>query len=239
MVPDTGPTVVDRDHLFISYAWEDGALAEWLVRKLTAAGYRVWCDRFKMLGGERWPKDIDRAIKTRTFRMIALLSAASINKENPSKERQMALTLSKERKEDFLIPLNVDGLRPRELGWELSDLDYIAFEHWASGFEQLLKKLESISAPRLRAAEGPALAAKTFLPPNVLRDVEEPLYANCLVVTTIPEVVQRFTLSRPLAAVERSALETRWAFFPHAALETLCARVDALNAQISDASPLR
>lgn len=68
--------VLERDHLFISYAWEDGALAEWLARKLTAAGYRVWIDRFKMLGGERWPKDIDRAIKTRTFRMIALLSAA-------------------------------------------------------------------------------------------------------------------------------------------------------------------
>ena len=27
------------DHLFISYAWEDGALAEWLALKLTAAGY--------------------------------------------------------------------------------------------------------------------------------------------------------------------------------------------------------
>jgi len=33
-----------RDHLFISYATEDGALAEWLTLKLTAAGYRVWCD---------------------------------------------------------------------------------------------------------------------------------------------------------------------------------------------------
>lgn len=212
----TDAVALNRDHLFISYAWEDGALAEWLARKLTAAGYRVWIDRFKMLGGERWPKNIDRAIKTRTFRMIALLSAASIEKENPSKERQMALTLSnsKEREEDFLIPLNVDGLRPSDLGWELSDLNYIAFEQWASGLEQLLKKLESINTPRPVLIDGPAFAAQTFLPANVLRDVEEPLYANCLVVTAIPEVVQRYTISRPLTALEKNALETKWAFFP-------------------------
>jgi hypothetical protein len=30
-----------RDHLFISYAWENGAFAEWLALKLTAEGYRV------------------------------------------------------------------------------------------------------------------------------------------------------------------------------------------------------
>src|SRR5437660_515138 len=38
--------------LFISYATEDAALAQWLTLKLTAAGYRVWCDRVKLLGGE-------------------------------------------------------------------------------------------------------------------------------------------------------------------------------------------
>ncbi len=44
--------------------------------------YKVWIDRFKLLAGEPWPSDIDRAIKTRTFRMIALLSQHSRAKEN-------------------------------------------------------------------------------------------------------------------------------------------------------------
>jgi hypothetical protein len=48
--------------LRLSYATEDAALADWLTLKLTAEGYLVWCDRFKMLGGERWPEDIDKAI---------------------------------------------------------------------------------------------------------------------------------------------------------------------------------
>ena len=40
---------MDRDHLFISYAWEDSQLAEWLALKLTAEGFKVWCDRLKLL----------------------------------------------------------------------------------------------------------------------------------------------------------------------------------------------
>jgi hypothetical protein len=72
-----------RDHLFISYAGDDGQLAEWLTLKLTREGYAVWCNRVKLLGGESYPRDIDDAIKNRTFRLIALLSRASLSKPNP------------------------------------------------------------------------------------------------------------------------------------------------------------
>lgn len=53
---------VQRDHVFISYASEDAALAEWLARKLTAAGYGVWMDRLKLLGGDDCARDIDKAV---------------------------------------------------------------------------------------------------------------------------------------------------------------------------------
>jgi hypothetical protein len=68
-----------RDHLFISYASEDGDFAEWLSVRLTAEGYKLWCDRTHLLGGESYPNDIDHAIKERTFRLLALLSHASRN----------------------------------------------------------------------------------------------------------------------------------------------------------------
>lgn len=44
--------IASPDHLFISYAKADAAIARWLTLKLTAEGYRVWCDKFKLLGGE-------------------------------------------------------------------------------------------------------------------------------------------------------------------------------------------
>ena len=77
-----------REHLLINYATEDWALADWLTRKLTAEGYRVWCDRFKLLGGESYPREIDDAIKNRTFRMVSLLSHASLAKQAHTAARQ-------------------------------------------------------------------------------------------------------------------------------------------------------
>src|SRR5215831_9718027 len=115
----------DRDHIFISYAWEDQVFAKWLALRLTAEGYKVWIDQFKLLGGESWPRDIDSAIKTRTFRMLGLLSKSSIAKPNPLKERTLALNIAKEPgRQGFLIPLNVDGLAPTEIDWLTSDITF-------------------------------------------------------------------------------------------------------------------
>jgi hypothetical protein len=86
---------------------------------------------FKCWAGESFPKVIDHAIKTRTFRLIALLSRHSLAKPNPLKERTLALAISRRRNIDFMIPLNVDGLKPDELEWDYTDLTYIPFQDWA------------------------------------------------------------------------------------------------------------
>jgi hypothetical protein len=93
-----------RDHLFVSYATEDEDFAEWLSLRLTTEGYRVWCDRIKLLGGESYPRDIDAAIKDRTFRLLAVLSPHALQKPNPLKERTLPLNLGRQRGEQFLIP---------------------------------------------------------------------------------------------------------------------------------------
>lgn len=199
------------DHLFLSYAWENAALVDWLVRRLTAEGYRVWCDRFQMLGGESFPKVIDQAIKTRTFRLIALLSRHSLAKPNPLKERTLALAISRRQNIDFMIPLNVDGLKPDELEWDYTDLTYIPFQDWAAGLEMLLKKLRSIDAPRpLTVEQGRQFVAETFLPQHVLLDQEETLYSNCFSFERIPErlSVIEWTGSRPLRLLDQ--LPSAW-----------------------------
>jgi hypothetical protein len=177
-----------QDHLFISYAWENCALADWLVRQLTAHGYRVWCDRFQMLGGEPFPKIIDEAIKTRTFRLIALLSRHSLQKPSPRKERTLALSLGREWGIDFMIPLNVDRLKPSQLPWDYSDLTYIAFEDWGAGLDQLLRALVKAGAPRpITEDAGRRIAAETFLPQHIVERKEEILHTNCFAFERIPE----------------------------------------------------
>jgi hypothetical protein len=182
-----------RDHLFVSYASEDYELAEWLTLKLTAEGYRVWCDRVKLLGGESYPRDIDRAIKERTFRLLALLSRHSVSKPNPVKERTIALNIGQEQGIDFLIPLNVDGLAPTQLDWMTSDLTFIRFhESWASGFAQLLKKLDSIDAPRHRV-DGRETVCQWFAARDRVLDRPERLWTNLLEIRELPRTLLRFT----------------------------------------------
>ena len=199
-----------RDHLFISYASEDGKFAEWISLRLAAAGYKVWCDRTHLLGGESYPKDIDRAIKETSFRVLALLSHASLAKPNPLKERTLALSIARERRTDFLIPLNVDGLSATELDWMTSDLTFIPFwSSWAVGFAQLLKKLTSINAPcnaetgRRNVVDWMAVRAD----PDVR---QETLVANLLPIIEVPVAIHKFELQEKLILPK---IAQHWSFY--------------------------
>lgn len=196
-----------REHLFINYATENGALAEWLTLKLTLLGYRVWCDKIRLLGGESYPQDIDLAIQEQTFRFIALLSRDSLKKPNPLKERTAALNVARERKlPDFVIPLNLDGLAPTELGWQMSDVTFIPFAKWDTGLTLLLKKLDSIDAPRPLKDRGASIAASAAAPPRVLVETQETLASNVYHFERIPGVVRHFRLSRPLGPRAKAQL---------------------------------
>lgn len=202
-----------RDHLFISYAYEDEALAEWLALRLTSEGYKVWIDRFELLGGESYPVDIDHAIKRRTFRIIALLSRSSLNKPNPLKERTLALNIQRERGEEFLITLNVDNLRPGEMDWMTSDITFIPFsESWAAGLAQLLKKLARVNAPK-QVADGRQIAANAYLPTDTLSQEPEYVYSNLLHIERIPAAISCYMARKPVSELAESDLGQRWAFW--------------------------
>jgi len=199
-----------HEHLFISYATEDAQLAEWLTLKLTSFGYKVWCDRFELLGGERFPRDIDKAIKEKTFRLLAILSKASLEKENPTKERTLALNIGRERKTDFLIPLKAEPLSATDLNWMLSDITYISFhESLTDGLTQLLKKLEKISTPK-NLANGGQMAAGALLDADLIEQKTEKLYSNLIEVKGIPELVQRFQLRRTPSPPEADQMLYAW-----------------------------
>lgn len=180
-----------QGHLFISYATEDGELAQWLTLRLTAEGYKVWCDRIKLLGGESYPKDIDEAIKTQTFRMLALISKHSLTKENPRKERTLGHSITRERKIDFVIPLLVDDTRSDELNWMDSDLTYIPFrDSWAQGLLQLVKKLRSVNATK-PLPNGAQLVSDWVAQQSNLTANQERLWTNLFEIKSMPDFIYR------------------------------------------------
>jgi hypothetical protein len=201
-----------RDHLFISYATEDLQFVQWLTLKLTAEGYKVWCDRIKLLGGESYPNDIDDAIKTRTFRFLHVLSHNSIKKTNPVKERTLALSLGRERGENFLIPLNLDGVSATDLNWMVSDLTFIPFNFgWADGLHQLLEQLEKLQAPRT-LVDGKSIAANWFEPKQFVTRKPERLWLNLAEVKQLPRDFYRFESLHTVPGEDRQKLFVRW---PH------------------------
>jgi hypothetical protein len=201
-----------RDHLFVSYAGEDWPFVEWLTLRLTAEGYRVWCDRMKLLGGESYPNDIDDAIKNRTLRLLAVLSRNSVKKANPLKERTLALNLARERNENFLVPLNLDGLSPTDLGWMVSDLTFIPFHlGWADGLAQLLKLLDASGAPRT-FTDGRSAAVDWFTAKGLIVSKEERLWSNAAEITELPTDIYRYEMEEVISDERRLELLTVW---PH------------------------
>src|SRR5207247_138875 len=181
------------DHVFINYGTEDQDLASWLALKLTAAGYLAWFDQYKLLGGEPFPTDIDHAIKERTFRMVSILSRATIDKPNPRKERTAALNVSKALGiPDFVIPIKAAELDSIDLSWQVSDLTWIDFSmNWADGFRRLLRRLESIDAPRALSDGNQAVTAWYASSDDVIRHRPERLWSNVVEFVEFPSVVYR------------------------------------------------
>lgn len=201
-----------RDHLFVSHASEDDPFAEWLTLKLTSEGYKVWCDHIKLLGGESYPKDIDEAIKSQTFRFLALISRNSLLKPNPLKERTLALNLGRERNENFVIPLNIDGLKPTEIDWMTSDITFIPFHgRWFAGLEQLLMNLSKAGAPRT-ATNGRMAVREWYLQQDVVEAKPETIWSNLIPILEIPRFVYRFEYKKP-TEIDEDQLLGRWPFY--------------------------
>jgi hypothetical protein len=206
------PSKSRRDHLFISYATEDLPFVEWLTLRLTAEGYKVWCDRIKLLGGESYPKDIDAGIKWRTFLFLAVLSHHSIKKPNPLKERTMALNLARQRNENFVVPINLDGISPTDLDWMVSDLTFISFHlGWADGLKQLLKLLEVSNAPH-ELDNGRSVASSWFEAPQFVTRKQERLWLNVAEVKELPRDMYRYKTGTFIPEEERLQLLKQW---PH------------------------
>jgi hypothetical protein len=137
-----------RDHIFISYAWEDAKFAHWLAKVLAREGYSVWIDQLKLLGGEPFPGEITEAITEGTHRLLAVMSHNSLKKASPSRERTLADKAGRKLGlNDFLIPLSIDDLSPNDFDFVTTELTSLPFQKsWDEGLKLLIKKLDSTGA---------------------------------------------------------------------------------------------
>lgn len=209
-VQDKLKSAENKKHLFLSFAPADRIFAEWLTRKLTAEGYLVWCESYKILGGERYPNDVNGAIKNETFRMIALYSNASLAYAEVMRQRALALNIGEERGIDFVIPIRLENFDASHLDRVTSALAFVPFENnWAKGLQQLFEKLKSVNCPR-PLADGKLSATEFFFEKDVLSDEPEQLYTNCFAIEGIPKAIYKFEVKEDFFDSEKENFS--WAY---------------------------
>lgn len=140
-----------RDVIFISHATpEDNPFTIWLASRLQADGYEVWIDKQALLGGEKFWQEIDLTIRNKAAKVLLVYSENICYQKQPGvlktgveKEKSLAESVAGMNGfNDFIILLNVDN-SAYNLFIGADMLNQIPFyENWASGYTQLLKKLQ-------------------------------------------------------------------------------------------------
>lgn len=132
---------------FISYAREDGEIAQRLCIDLTRAGVRVFFDKEDLLPGSRWKTALRKAIRDSEY-FIALLSSKSVAKRGDvQKELREALDTQSERPESeiFVIPVRLEKCEPSHPA--LEDYTWVdLFPDYDAGFARILRAMRQRAA---------------------------------------------------------------------------------------------
>ena len=132
-------------HIFLCHSSSDKPTVRELYQKLSAEGWMdVWLDEEKLLPGQDWDYEIDRALD-RSDAVIVTLSTDSVSKEGYiQKELRFALDIALEKPEGtiFILPVRLEDCeRPRRLR-SIQGIDYFPSERRKSAYARLRRSLE-------------------------------------------------------------------------------------------------
>lgn len=190
------PSLPERRLVFISHGNpQDNYATLWLCTRLAAAGYEVWSDVTRLIGGELFWNDIEEAIRSHTAKVVFLVSRASVTKDGFLNE--MSLAAGTERSgglSDFLIPCRLDDLPHNDLPALLHRRNAIEFSQgWHFGLGRLLTKLEKDGVPRKVGGVQDEVStwSKEFLGiQDGLKHSPEKLYSTWVAVSGLPASIR-------------------------------------------------
>lgn len=198
-----------RDTLLIDHVIADHALATWLARRLSIAGYRTWCKGTAPVAGENEDGTVRKLLEVRAAAYMPVVSSASFL-DNQFLERCTIATA----KDDFTLPcstlIDYSGvLCPSGL----AKIAPAYFNNsWITGLEQVLAKLTALGiAPSIETDRGRQIALGDYLPTRVTVAKAEPVFANIFPLQ-LPKTMFVIELRRLLTEDEILNLRTRWAF---------------------------
>jgi hypothetical protein len=158
------PTNADRKlKAFLCHAKEDKPTVRELYKQLNTEGWLdVWLDEIKLLPGQEWDIEIEKAVEQADV-VIVCLSTKSVDKEGyVQKELRFVLNIADEKPEGtiFVIPLRLDDCAvPRRIrAWQY--VDYFPKSKQAWAYQRLVESL------KLRAGKTGVFIEKNVPIPN-------------------------------------------------------------------------
>src|ERR1041385_8169807 len=156
--------------IFLCHSSNDKPSVRELYQKLSAEGWMdVWLDEEKLLPGQDWNYEIDKALG-KSDAVIVTLSTGSVSKEGyVQKELRFALDIALEKPEGtiFILPVRLDDCeRPRKLR-PIQGIDYFPPENREAAYTRLRQSLE------LRAQALGIMTDNLGSKPEPVQDVSE------------------------------------------------------------------
>jgi len=210
-----------RNLVFLSHANpEDNGIAAWLSGKLAIAGYQVWSDITKLVGGELFWDDIEEAIRHHTTKFIAILSRVSQTKSGVLDEIDLAIRVERyEGLDKLVVPIKVDSLPFTEIRANLSRKNIIDFsESWANGLSALLDVFDRDGVPRIVTKGAVALSETLQGGLRARLSVEytpEMVVSNWLPIIELPARIDMVDITAPVEAVRSLCASFLWPAFPY------------------------
>src|SRR3984893_15376189 len=192
-----------RRIIFISHSNpEDNDFTTWLAARLALAGYEVWSDITKLIGGEVFWKDIEEAIRHHSIKFLSVLSASAPKKRGFMKELSVADAIEGSGTlGDFIIPLRIDDIAFSDIPIQIHNKNVIDFTAgWHLGLARILKKFEQDTVPKSTTDLTSSLSewAKGHLDlERGVRSEDQTLMSNWLSIESVPSTVRisSFTLT--------------------------------------------
>jgi TIR domain/Restriction endonuclease len=199
------------DHLIIDHVDADAALAHWLARRLTLAGYHVWCRGLAPLAGSSVTETVRGLLSNRAFRYICILSPESLADPDFTARRSIAQAVGSQRGEGLLLPALAKMIETSALDQEMRRLTAARFtQSWAAGLKDIEEVLAAANCPR-KPEGAQDLAIRSYFPPDIVLAEPEVLASNLFRVIEFPQAILRFYSNNPIAD-EGSPYLTQWAY---------------------------
>lgn len=216
------------------------------------AGYDVWCDQQKLLGGEDFWKDIEAAIRSRAIKFILVVSVNAFDdggvlRDGIAKELAVANIVKKQLDDEyFVIPVLIDETRFSDFPIEFVRLNGIDEfkKNWATGLSKLIKVLERDQVPCAGELVQPSMAAWRGIHQSLstaLSEEKEILQSNWLPIKHLPDQLHFYQILRVVKSAEPRTIASSCPLpcIEHGRLLVSFAGLEEMQTSLGEAVPVK